>query len=99
MLSYHTALKGQNCGVGEIVSKEEECKVALEKLGREYIGRTKSGERPAGCYWALTSSSREVYSHTYFNSVVDASATDPTNGREHGGICKTSQKTPSKGKF
>ena len=97
ILSYHTTSKQKNCGKGEIVLKEDECKEASKILGREYVGRTTSGERPAGCYWALISIYNKDHAYSYFNTIVDALSTDLTTGRKHGGICKTSKYKPYKG--
>ena len=90
-LTYYTTSKEKNCEHGEIVLTEEECKVASERLGRKYVGRTRSEGRPAGCYWVFKSLSNREHACSYFNTIVDASSSEPTNGREHGGICKKSK--------
>ena len=90
-LTYYTTSKEKNCEHGEIVLTEEECKVASERLGRKYVGRSRSEGRPAGCYWVFKSLSNREHACSYFNTIVDASSSEPTNGREHGGICKKSK--------
>ena len=90
-LTYYTTSKGENCENDEMVSTEEECKLASERLGRKYVGRTRSRGRPAGCYWAFKSLTNREHAYSYVNTIVDASSTEPTNGRKHGGICKKSK--------
>lgn len=97
LLSYRSTLKQKNCGNGEIILEEDECKDASEALGREYVGRSTSKKRPAGCYWVLKFLSNREYAYSYFNTIVDASSTDPINGREHGGICRTLKYKPYTG--
>ena len=97
--SYFASSNGQNCLDSEIVSTEEECMKASEKIRREYIGRTKSDKRPAGCYWVITSISGKDYRYSYFNTIVKSQSVDITFGREHGGICKTLKAKSHTGKF
>ena len=98
-LPYRAILKGKNCEDDKLVLKEDECKIASETVGAEYVGRTTSRDRPAGCYWARRSLSNRDYIYSYFNTIVDASSAEPTNGREHGGICSTSNNKSYTGKF
>ena len=86
---YFATSKGQNCLESETVSTEEECITASEKIGREYVGRTTSKKRPAGCYWVITSLSNTDYPNSYFNTILEAHSVDLMIGREHGGICQT----------
>ena len=59
--SYFATSNGQNCLDDEIVPTEVDCMTASEKIGREYVGRTTSEKRPAGCYWVITSVSEKDY--------------------------------------
>ena len=85
--SYVATSNGQNCQDNEIVSTEVECRTASQEIGREYVGRTTSVKRPAGCYWVITTVSMTDYRYSYFNTIVKAQFVDLTTGREHGGIC------------
>ena len=98
-LPYRTALNGENCADGEIVLNEDDCKAASDKLGTEYVGRTTSRGRPAGCYWARRSISNMDYAFSYFNTIVNVSSAKPIKGRKHGGICSVSNNEPYTGVF
>ena len=70
--------KNEDCPLIQIISTENECIIAAGQQTGEYKSSTSYSHKPAGCY--------RLNGHTYFNSNIDPSSTNPTD--DSAGLCK-----------
>ena len=81
-MTYHKQDKNNNCLYHEIIQEKNECEDASKMLGLYFDdSRRSSPYYPAGCHYS--------YFKSYFNEIVNASATRPGYNNSYGGVCKT----------